>query len=260
MSYAHRPGGPRRGPFRPEHVGEGDRYELSEGHALYCAPAGPKHGRPHALGALPLASDPLVADLGVDVGHVLGEGTLRAPDLSVGDLGEGDGTWSVKAPPLAVEYAGPGQDEAELQAKVAQLLGAGTRFVWVVRLVGPQRVEVHEPGRAVRIARPGERLEAPGVVKNGVRVEALYEREAALEQALQNLLERAGYASLAAVRAEGEARGRAEGLRAAVVDVCEALGVELGPERLASLKALGPLELDALRAGLKLHRRWPDGF
>jgi Uma2 family endonuclease len=210
MSHARWPGSPE-GPFRLEHVPEGSRYELSDGHAIYCAPAQPKHGGPHTLGALPLASDPHVTEIGTDVGHALGERTLRAPDLSVGDFGGDQGSWATKAPPLAVEYASQGQDEADLQRKIKQLLEAGTRLVWVVRLVGPRRVEVYEKGRPMRTKLPGERLEAPGVLTSRPLVEALYEPEAAFEQTLQNLLARKGYAGLDAVRAEGEARGKAEG-------------------------------------------------
>jgi Uma2 family endonuclease len=211
MSASRPPHVTAPGPFRVEHLRDGDRYELSDGHPLYCAPAGPKHGRPHVVGALPLASDPAVTDIGIDVGHALGERTLRAPDLSVGDLGEGEGTWSTKAPPLAVEYAAQGQDEAELRAKIDELLAAGTELVWVVRLTGPRRVEVHAKGRPMRTFGPGDRLEAPGILKNPVPAEVLYDREAAFEHTLQNLLERHGYPSLDDVRAEGEARGRAEG-------------------------------------------------
>ncbi|HEU4409987.1 MAG TPA: Uma2 family endonuclease [Polyangiaceae bacterium] len=265
MSQARWPGGPERGPFRVEQVGEGDRHELSEGYAIYCAPAGPKHGRPHIVSALPLASDPAVTDIGADVGHALGERTLRAPDLSVGDLGDDEGTWSTKAPPLAIELAAQGQDEADLQLKIKQLLAAGTRFVWVVRLVGPRRVEIYEKGRAMATRLPGERLEAPGILKNPPLVEALYDPGASFEHTLRNLLERAGYASLDAVRAEGEARGEARGLRegearglrAAVLDLCELLGLEVAGEQRARLEAMGVDELEALRQAIKQQRRWP---
>ncbi|MCU0687938.1 MAG: Uma2 family endonuclease, partial [Polyangiaceae bacterium] len=195
------------------------------GEAIYCAPATPRHGRPHTTGALPLSTDPAVNDIGTDVGHALGEHTLRAPDLSVGDFGEAEGSWATKAPPLAIEYAAQGQDEADLQLKIRQLLEAGTRFVWVVRLVGPRRVEVYEKGRPVRTKLPGERLEAPGVLKSRPLVEVLYDREASFEQTLLNLLERKGYANLDAVLAEGERKGEAKGLRAAVLDACEFLGI-----------------------------------
>lgn len=32
-----------RGPFRADQLKEGDRYELSGGHPIYCAPVGPEH-------------------------------------------------------------------------------------------------------------------------------------------------------------------------------------------------------------------------
>ncbi len=64
-------------------------------------------------------------------------------------------------------------------------------------------------------------------------------------------------------RAEGEAKGRAEGeaagARAAVADLCELLGIALGPRRRARLEAMGAGELTALRTALKQHRRWPTG-
>ncbi len=46
-----------------------------------------------------------------------------------------------------VEYADTGQDEADLATKIQELLAAGTRHIWVVRLTGPRRVEIHETGR-----------------------------------------------------------------------------------------------------------------
>jgi Uma2 family endonuclease len=261
MTQVRWPGVSDHPPSRVEQVREGDRYELSEGKAIYCAPATPRHGRPHTTGALPLSTDPAVDDIGTDVGHTLGERTLRAPDLSVGDFGEAESTWASKAPPLAIEYAAQGQDEADLQLKIKQLLDAGTRFVWVVRLVGPRRVEVYEKGRAAQMKRPGERLEAPGVLKGRPLVEALYDREAAFEQTLQNLLERKGYAGLEAVRAEaareGEARGEARGLRMAILDACELLGVVPTDAQRAHLEAMGTGELETLRQALKRERRWP---
>jgi len=85
----------------------------------------------------------------------------------------------------------------------------------VVRLTGPRRVDVHQPGQRLRIANPGEQLEAPGILANPVPVEALYDREAARRVIFRNLLQRQGYASLEEVRAEGEI----EGLRKAIVTV-----------------------------------------
>ena len=66
-----------RGPFQPGHVIDGDRYEISRGHPLYVAPAGSRHGSEHAVGVLPLATDPAVREAGVDVGYALDDHTLR---------------------------------------------------------------------------------------------------------------------------------------------------------------------------------------
>jgi hypothetical protein len=92
-----------------------------------------------------------------------------------------------------------------------ELFAAGTRYIWVVRLTGPRRVEAHQPGQKPRIANAGEQLEAPGILANPVPVEALWDRETGLRVTFRNLLQRQGYTSLDEVRAEGEAHGRAEG-------------------------------------------------
>src|SRR5882672_3978260 len=132
-----------RGPFRAEQLREGDRYELTRGHPVYCAPTGARGGRASTLGGQILDTDPWVEEAGIDVGYAIEEGTLRAPDVSVGNVPNAPG-WVKGVPPLAVEYADTGQDENDLTSKIAELLAAGTRHVWVVRLIGPRRVEVHE--------------------------------------------------------------------------------------------------------------------
>jgi hypothetical protein len=137
---------------------------------------------------------------------------LRAPDVAVGGLEDEPG-WATTAPPLAVEYADRGSDEPELQKKIVELLRCGTLFVWVVRLAGPRRVEVYEPGRPMRTVGPGEALEAPKILKNPVPIEALYDREAAHEQTLKNLLQRRGYEDLEAVREEGRLGAERAALR-----------------------------------------------
>lgn len=135
------------------------------------------------------------------------------------------------APPLAVEYADSGQDEDELARKIRVLVGAGTKHFWVVRLTGPRRVEVHEPGRAMRVVRPGEELEAPGILRNRVPAEALYDRDAAHEVALRNLLQRKGYESLRDVETKseerGELRGQARAGTRAVLSVLAARGLHV---------------------------------
>jgi len=219
-----------RGPFIAEQIHDGDRYELSHGHPIYCAPAGKDHAGGNLIGARVLGTDPDVEWAGIDAGFSPEPGGLRAPDIAVGKVAkpprDGQG-WIPGAPPLAVEYAGVGQEEADLKQKIAELLTAGARWVWVVRLVGPRRVEVHAPNAAVRILTPGDRLEAPGVLRNPVPVEALFDARAADEAALRNLLQRHGYADLDAVRSEGQAEGQA----LAVLQLLEGRGLAVSPSQ-----------------------------
>ncbi len=202
-----------RGPFRADQLRDGDRYELSSGHPIYCAPSGWRHGSSHMTGGLVLDSDPDVQWSGADVGISPDSGTLRAPDVVVQTTPPtGNATWLTEAPPLVVEYAGPGQDERELMDKIAELLAAGTGQVWVVRLVGPQRVEVHRAAEPIKVYTAGDVLEAPGILRNSVPVRALFDRDAAHEVVLRNLLQRRGYADLEDVREEGREEGVVEAI------------------------------------------------
>jgi hypothetical protein len=209
---SQRPAQDPQGPFRADQIKDGDRYELSGGHPIYCAPAGPEHAGRNLSGGGVLDTDPAVDWAGVDAGFAPTADLLRAPDIAVAPpaLVASQRGWIPGVPPLAVEYASHGQDEDARQAKIADLLGQGTRAVWVVRLVGPRRVEVHRP-RPLRVFGPGEQLTAPGVLRNPVPVEALYDRNAAHEAGFRNLLQRRGYEDLDQVRDEGREQGKAEG-------------------------------------------------
>src|SRR3954447_1794902 len=149
-----------QGPFRAEQIRPGDPYELSHGHPILCLPTGGRGSKASSVGAGVLASDPAVRDVGFDTGFSPAPDTLRAPDLSVGEIPDEPG-WVQGAPSLAVEYADTGQDERDLAAKIQELLAAGTQFVWVVRMNGPRRVEIHAAGKEKRIVRPGDELLAP---------------------------------------------------------------------------------------------------
>jgi Uma2 family endonuclease len=227
-----------QGPFRAEHIRPGDPYELSNGHPVHCLPTGGRGAKAASVGDGVLASDPAVQDVGVEAGFSPSPEILRAPDLSVGEIPDQPG-WIQGAPPLAVEYADTGQDEADLRVKIQELFAAGTRYVWVVRLTGPRRVEVHQPDQGMRIANPGETLEAPGILANPVPVKALYDRDSARQVIFRNLLQREGYASLDDVRAEGEVQGRAEGevegLREAVAEVLTARGFALADDLMTAI-------------------------
>jgi len=213
---------PASGPFRADQLHDGDRYELSNGHPIYCAPAGPEHGSRSLTGAAVIASDPDVEWAGVDVGFSVTPETLRAPDVAVAAPTAARG-WREGAPPLAVEYAGVGQDEPDLRVKIGELLAGGSNSVWVVRLIGPRRVEVHRPGQPMQVYGSGDDLTAPGILRNPIPVDALFDRAAADRTVMRNLLQRAGYDGLDAVRAEGRSEARREGLRKGIAESILAL-------------------------------------
>ena len=210
-----------RGPFRADQVRSGDPYELSQGHPIVCAPTGQDGAGPNSLGAAVLGSDPAVTRSGVDLGIALAPDTLRAPDVAV-NFTLGEGTWATGAP-LVVEYAGSGQDEADLREKIEEFHAAGTPLVWVVRLLGVRRVEVHEKGKPVLVVGADGTLTAPGVLALPVPVRALYDRDAAHQTTLRNLLSREGYESLDAVRKEADVASR----RAVLLMLLDAAGVAL---------------------------------
>jgi len=208
------------GPFHPAQLRSGDPYELSDGHAIECFPTGGRGSLAEGSGYQSIATDPGVEDVGIDTGYTPSSRSLRAPDLSVGKIPDRPG-WVEGAPRLAVEYVDTGQDEDDLPVKIRELLAAGTELVWVVRLTGPRRVEVHRPGEPMRTARPGEELEAPGILEHPLPVEALYDREVSNRVALRNLLERHGFASPEQLRDEGRTEGELEALRADLLAVFE---------------------------------------
>ncbi len=146
-----------------------------------------------------------------------------------------------------MEYVGQGQDEADLRLKIAELLDAGTRFVWVVRLKGPQRVEVHRPDGLMRIFTASEVLEAPGILRNPVPVRALFDRDTAHEVVLRNLLQRRGYDSLSAVREEGLEQGLEQGRQAGEVAVLlRQITLKFGPPDAAVRQRIETADVDTL--------------
>lgn len=213
-----------RGPFQADQLRSGDPYELSNGHPIQCLPTGGRGSRAILVGGSVLDSDPDVDSAGVDTGCSPEPGTLRAPDVAVGNVPDEPG-WVRHAPPLAVEYADVGQDEDDLATKIGELFAACTKIVWVVRLTGPRRVEIYEPEKPMRLAHQGDELHAPGILRNPVPVAALYDRETAHEVVLRNLLQRQGYSSLDEVKDSGRAEGEARTLKADILDVLEARGL-----------------------------------
>ena len=237
------------GPFHADQLRSGDRYELSQGHAIYCSPTGGDGARGALTGGGVLHSDPAVEEAGLDAGYAPDAGTLRAPDIAVGNVPDRPG-WISGVPALAVEYASVGQDEAELQAKITELLTRGTQLVWVVRLLGPRFVEIYAPEQEMRRAAPGEELTADGILHNPVPVEALFDRRVADDATLRNLLQRRGYEALDAVRDEGRQEGRQSGITAgkrhAVEQFLNARFGALSDHAISALHAADDARLDEI--------------
>lgn len=151
---------------------------------------------------------------------------------------------------MQLGYAGRYQRENELQEKISDLLAGGTAVLWVVRLTGDRHVEIHQPGQPMRIARPGEDLVAPGILAAPIRVEALWDREAAHDHTLRNLLRRRGFADLDAVMASGEARGEARAKADAILLILRTRGLSVSEAQRARLRSQTDLaRLDAWMAG-----------
>jgi Uma2 family endonuclease len=244
---AHQPRPTTRGPFRAEQIREGDPYELSNGHPIQCLPGGREHADRNLTGAALIASDPDVEWAGIDAGYSPEPGTLRAPDVAVGASGSETG-WIPGAPALAVEYADQGQNEDDLQDKIGDLLRAGTRLIWVVRLTGPRRVEVHTPGAPPRVVGENDTLTAPGILRNPVAVAALYDRDTAKAAVLRNLLQGQGYASLDEVRLEGRSEGEIVGQAQSLLAVLEGRGLSVTADE--RTRILECTELERRRAWL----------
>ena len=252
------------GPTVAGEIRSGEPRELSYGHVIECAPTGGSGSEPNRLGASVVGWDPLVKEAGVDTGYSPRPDMLRAPDVAVGNVPNKPG-WVEGVPELAIEYADIGQDEEKLQTKIVDLLDAGTKHLWVVRLAGPRRVEIFERGKRVRTALPGETIAAPGVLKNAVRVEALYDRDEAERATLRNLLQRQGYEDLDDVLQKGieqgvekgiergRAEGEAAGLATAVIAVLEAREIRVtkaARERVARSTDVAELALWVRRAAV----------
>lgn len=176
---------PKPGPHLADEVREGDPYEISDGHRVVCFPASAPHATSNLSGGAVLDSDPEVEWAGIDAGYSPHPHLLRAPDVAVGVPANQEG-WIRGVPLLAVEYAGAGQHEGNLERKVEQMLAAGTRIFWIVRLDEPRRVEIHQKGKGVTVVGAAGVLTAPGILKNPVPVRALFDREAAHEVVLRN--------------------------------------------------------------------------
>ena len=153
---------------------DGYRYELVKGELHTMTPAGRRHGEIAMTLGIVLGNHARAHRLGTvcaaETGFYLSRDpdTVRAPDVSfvaqerIPAEVDADDYWPI-APDLAVEVVSPSDKTAEVLAKVAEYLEAGTRLVWVV-YPQTQTVVIYRPSADVRLLSVGDTLEGEDVV------------------------------------------------------------------------------------------------
>jgi len=154
--------------------GNGNRRELLKGELREMAPAGGEHGALAFRLSVRLGHFVEAHQLGVafaaETGFILSRNpdTVRAPDIAFVSRdrippGGIPRKFVPGAPDLAVEVLSSSDTAIEVEEKVSDWLGAGSRLVWVVN---PQSktVTVYRPGPQVRIVHKDEVLTGEDVV------------------------------------------------------------------------------------------------
>ena len=149
---------------------DGFRYELVKGELRKMSPAGSEHGAIIVNVTLLLGQHVKAKELGVCFGAETGfkiasdPDTVRAPDVAfvrreqIPESGITKRFWP-GAPDLAVEVLSPGDTYEEVDEKVEDWLGAGTRAVWIVN---PKRRSVSVYRTMTDVTRLSEEDELDG--------------------------------------------------------------------------------------------------
>jgi len=165
---------------------DGRRYELEAGRLLAEPPPGARHGLVTAVVVRLLGDFARAQGLGVvftaDAGFILARSpdTLRGPDAAFVSKTRFDKVGAVPTafpgpPDLVVEVLSPSDRAAEVRAKVADYLAAGTSVVWVVDPES-QCVTVYRSLLAPRVLAVGDELAGEDILPGfTVRVAELFE-------------------------------------------------------------------------------------
>ena len=257
------------------------RTEMIDGHIVYVSPASPPHAALHA--GLDYVLRAHVASGYESTSDMLTRTSERwnfAADAAVYKEGTDPATGHRYLEELAFEVKHK-QSWSKLTARAKQLAGRGVRRVFAIcvssKKEGGEDVLVKAgpvmewmPGADRWTEGDWQELHEDAVIEDPclhspIRVRALLdaaEAKRAVVRALlaeehPDMMEAQGAAEL-----RGYQRGSAEVLREAVIDLCEALAIELTPARRARIAALDAnmdvQGLRALRDHIKAHRRWDE--
>jgi Uma2 family endonuclease len=150
----------------------GKSIELVRGVLVVREPPSTRHGRVAARMSYLVSDHVYRHELGAviqDAGFKIESDpdTVRAPDVAFVSRSRVDEIpptgFARFAPDLAVEVVSPNDRPGELLAKVAQLLDAGSRLVWVVDPIRAKAVVYRENGD-ITIVGPDDRLDGEDVL------------------------------------------------------------------------------------------------
>jgi hypothetical protein len=178
-----------------------------------------------------------------------GKGSDFATDVSVRRQGTNPETGTRYLEELAFEVVNE-QSERDITEKAEDLTARGVRRVVAIFVKKGEAREWSAKSGAWRKLDPDATFSDPTLLRP-LRVRELLDAAEA-----DNAVAEALRAKRNPVIVRVQEEGRAEGLRAAVRDLCELLDIRLTPEREGALEGMQSAELDALRERLKRDRRW----
>jgi Uma2 family endonuclease len=233
----------------------GSGYEILDGKVIEVPPAHEPHAeRNSKLAALLEAHVSPDFNVAVDMLTRTGHLDNFAPDASVYPVARDPETGGRQLEHLAFEIAST-ETLGHAAAKAAKLTARGVRRVFAVDVEHQRVLEWSAEQDAWQRLWPGGHIVDPCLAAP-LPVDALAVTARA-DDAVASALLAKGNAVLLRALSVAEARGEVRGLRAAIEDLCEVLGVELTDERRRHLEQLDAQGLTALRATLKTSRGWP---